>query len=100
MSFGHNKEWILSLSVGVVLGVTLSAVFFRKASKVDNDRPAVVDGFSIADQPKRFAKAKQDHNRRVLDIDSFYNPSFLNDKVVLITGVFDNANSRSQFSNV
>jgi hypothetical protein len=87
MSFGHYKEWVLPVSLGIVIGVTVSCFLYRKGQEEVKTRPAFVEEYSIADQPKRFAKAKEDNNQRVLDIESFYNPSFLKDKVVLITGV-------------
>lgn len=37
-------------------------------------------------QPARFAKAKAENNKRMLDIDSVYEPSFLKGQRVLITG--------------
>jgi hypothetical protein len=43
-------------------------------------------GYSMPDQPARFAKGKADGNKRMLDIDSMYNPSFLKGKKVLVTG--------------
>lgn len=43
-------------------------------------------GYSLADQPARFAKGKAENNKRMLDIDSMYNPSFLRGKKVLVTG--------------
>eukprot|EP00798_Chlamydomonas_sp_ICE-L_P007846 gene7846-1051_t len=42
--------------------------------------------YSMPDQPARFAKAKAEDNKRFLDIDSVYEPSFIKDKVVLVTG--------------
>ena len=42
--------------------------------------------YTIADQPARFAKAKAEDNKRVLDIDSMYDGSYLKDKRVAITG--------------
>jgi short-subunit dehydrogenase len=42
--------------------------------------------YSIPDQPKRFALAKAENNKRVLDISSFYDPSFVKGKNVLVTG--------------
>lgn len=42
--------------------------------------------YSIPDQPARFAKAKQEGNKRMLDIDSFYNPAFVKGKTVVVTG--------------
>lgn len=41
---------------------------------------------SIPDQPLRFALAKQEGNKRMLDIDSVYNPSLLKGRTVLVTG--------------
>ena len=42
--------------------------------------------YSLADQPARFAKAKADNNRRVLDIDSVYDGTYLRGLSVLVTG--------------
>ena len=42
--------------------------------------------YTIADQPARFAKAKAEGNKRVLDIDSMYDGSYLKGKRVAITG--------------
>lgn len=42
--------------------------------------------YSIADQPARFAKAKEENNQRYLDIDSVFDPTFLKGKRVAITG--------------
>lgn len=42
--------------------------------------------YSLADQPARFAKAKADDNRRVLDIDSVYDGTYLRGLSVLVTG--------------
>jgi NAD(P)-dependent dehydrogenase (short-subunit alcohol dehydrogenase family) len=42
--------------------------------------------YSMPDQQARFAKAKKEGNKRMLDTDSFYNPSFLKGKSVLVTG--------------
>eukprot|EP00542_Grammatophora_oceanica_P021153 CAMPEP_0194034944 /NCGR_PEP_ID=MMETSP0009_2-20130614/7402_1 /TAXON_ID=210454 /ORGANISM="Grammatophora oceanica, Strain CCMP 410" /LENGTH=276 /DNA_ID=CAMNT_0038676105 /DNA_START=123 /DNA_END=950 /DNA_ORIENTATION=+ len=42
--------------------------------------------FSIPDQPARFAKAKEDGNTRYLDIESVYDPAFLKNKRVAVTG--------------
>jgi len=44
------------------------------------------DEYTIADQPARFARAKQEQNERYLDITTVYNPSFLKDKRVAVTG--------------
>lgn len=42
--------------------------------------------YSLPDQPARFAKAKAEKNARVLDVDSFYDPSSVKGKRVLVTG--------------
>ena len=42
--------------------------------------------YSDPNQPRRFAKGQQDNNKRMLDIDSVYNPAYLKGKTVLITG--------------
>jgi len=42
--------------------------------------------YSIADQPQRFANAKAHNDERVLNIDKFYQPSYLEGKTVLVTG--------------
>jgi len=42
--------------------------------------------YTIPDQPARFAKAKEENNARVLDIESMYNGSFFKGLRVLVTG--------------
>ena len=42
--------------------------------------------FTIADQPARFAAAKASGNKRVLDIESVYDPGLLKGQRVLVTG--------------
>lgn len=42
--------------------------------------------YTIPDQPARFAKAKKENNKRYLDIESVYDPSFLKGKRVAVTG--------------
>lgn len=42
--------------------------------------------FSTPDQPARFARAKEENNRRYLDICSVYDPSYLKGKRVAVTG--------------
>jgi len=42
--------------------------------------------FSLADQVARFARAKEENNRRYLDIDTVYDGSYLKGKRVLVTG--------------
>jgi NAD(P)-dependent dehydrogenase (short-subunit alcohol dehydrogenase family) len=45
-----------------------------------------MSGFTIANQPLRFATAKEEGNQRMLNIDSVYDGSFLESKRVLVTG--------------
>lgn len=54
----------------------------RRASHVH----ASAQKYSAADQPARFAQAKADKNERFLDITSIYDPAYLKNKRVLITG--------------
>eukprot|EP01031_Cornospumella_fuschlensis_P026468 gene26468-31988_t len=42
--------------------------------------------YSIADQKKRHARAVAEGNPRVLNVESYYNPSFVKGKTVLVTG--------------
>ena len=42
--------------------------------------------YSMPDQPARFAQAKKEGNKRMLDVDSFYDPSYVKGKTVVITG--------------
>jgi NAD(P)-dependent dehydrogenase (short-subunit alcohol dehydrogenase family) len=42
--------------------------------------------YSIPDQELRFATAVKENNKRVLDIDSVYNPTYLKGKTALVTG--------------
>lgn len=42
--------------------------------------------YTIADQPARFARAKAEKNERYLNIESVYDPSYINGKRVAITG--------------
>ena len=57
-----------------------SHISYRTALAMSENR------FTIPDQPARFAKAKKEGNKRVLDIDSMYDPSYLAGKRVAITG--------------
>eukprot|EP00192_Tetraselmis_astigmatica_P013389 CAMPEP_0117651912 /NCGR_PEP_ID=MMETSP0804-20121206/2346_1 /TAXON_ID=1074897 /ORGANISM="Tetraselmis astigmatica, Strain CCMP880" /LENGTH=330 /DNA_ID=CAMNT_0005457923 /DNA_START=138 /DNA_END=1130 /DNA_ORIENTATION=+ len=62
----------------------------RKSSDTSGSRKSVSvmasSEYTMADQVARFAKAKEENNTRVLDIDSVYDPSYLKGKRVLITG--------------
>ena len=58
-------------------------IFTKKISK---SLLSMSSKYSIPDQPKRFALAKDNNNNRVLDINSFYKSDYLKGKNVLITG--------------
>lgn len=84
MSF-TSKEFLYPLSLGIAIGLGVSALYACKCHQKceSNDKK-----YTIADQPKRFALAKEANNRRVLDIDSLYDPSHVKGKTVLVTGNF------------
>lgn len=42
--------------------------------------------YTDPNQPRRFATGKSTNNKRMLDIDSLYNPAFLRGKTALVTG--------------
>merc|ERR1719263_579042 len=69
---------------GLVLGSGggVRAVRAQAASMSSSDERV----FSLADQVARFARAKEENNRRYLDIDSVYDGSYLKGKRVLVTG--------------
>ncbi len=81
-----SKDFYYPLSIGIAIGVALSSLVLfsyhqNGGCTSDNDKL-----YSIPDQPKRFAKAKETNNRRVLDIDAFYHPTSVAGKTVLVTG--------------
>ena len=41
---------------------------------------------TIADQPRRFAEGKRDNNKRMIDLESMYDPKEVKGKNVLVTG--------------
>ena len=69
---------------GLVLGSGggVRAVRAQAASMSSSDERV----FSLADQVARFARAKEENNRRYLDIDTVYDGSYLKGKRVLVTG--------------
>ncbi len=79
MSSYTSKEFLLPLSIGLAVGMAISGLWYCKQN---SDQLL----YSLPDQPKRFANAKATNNRRVLDIDAYYNPAFLSGKTVLVTG--------------
>lgn len=81
------SQGILNASVLFLSSIVLVASFrpnFRPKTRVSTG--LLMKEYTIPDQPKRFAKAKEANNRRVLNIDEFYNPSLLSGKTVLVTG--------------
>ena len=45
-----------------------------------------MSGYSLADQPARFAEQKATNNVRALDIDAIYNKGNVKGKTVVVTG--------------
>lgn len=82
MSSDYSPALILGgfCAVAFALGAATSAMLCKQKSSKD--------GYSIADQPARFARDKAANNPRVMDIDSVYNPDSIKGKTVLITGQF------------
>jgi len=85
-----NKIFIPVITA--VVGCISGAFLYKWLSfneKSENHHIALVPeerDYSLADQPQRHSKALVEHNKRVLDIISFYDPSYAKGKVVLITG--------------
>lgn len=76
--------------VSSVSSLLLPRVLASKAVKQSTSTAARATSssseYSLADQPARFAKAKAENNERMLNIDKFFNPSYLKGKTVLVTG--------------
>ena len=82
------SQSILNASV-LFLSSIVFVTSFRpvlRSSRVSTGALKMMKEYTIPDQPKRFAKAKVENNRRVLNIDEFYKPSLLAGKTVLVTG--------------
>jgi NAD(P)-dependent dehydrogenase (short-subunit alcohol dehydrogenase family) len=81
---------LFPLSIGIAIGVAATSLWachcHKSCSSEDGTCHYKNIGFSIADQPKRFLKAKTEKNQRVLNIDSVYDPSHVQGKTVLVTG--------------
>ena len=58
----------------------------RPLSTAVKTKLSMATEFSMPDQQARFAKAKAEGNKRMLEIDSFYDPAYLKGKCVLVTG--------------
>jgi len=69
-----------------------SAALTRSVSTISSRRISTTiamsdaERYTIPDQPARFARAKKENNKRYLDIESVYDPSYLKGKRVAITG--------------
>lgn len=75
------------LAVVTMFAVTTFAMAFHRSSLLPSRLSKSLSmSYSIPDQPKRVANAKANNNERFLNIDSVYDPSFLKNKVVLVTG--------------
>jgi NAD(P)-dependent dehydrogenase (short-subunit alcohol dehydrogenase family) len=79
---GQPEMGLVSRLVGPALCAVVGAIAGSALSK-KRAEPSV---YTMADQVARFAKAKAEGNKRVLDIDAFYDPSKLAGKRVLVTG--------------
>ena len=62
-----------------------SKIIIMSTTTINNSNNNKVK-YTIADQPLRFANAKEDNNQRMLNIDSVYDGSFLKGKRALVTG--------------
>jgi hypothetical protein len=74
------------IAVFIMLQLTSSFLKSNRANVGKLSKLFSSDKYSLADQPARFAKGKSENSKRMLDIDSLYDPSFLKDKTVLVTG--------------
>jgi NAD(P)-dependent dehydrogenase (short-subunit alcohol dehydrogenase family) len=67
------------------LQLLLATVSIAAALRIPANR-LIKMSYSIPDQPERFAIGKAENNQRMLNIESVYDPSYLKNKVVLVTG--------------
>ena len=75
--------------IGCISCVTIGGFAFsgRRALNLSYPKLSMSSkGYSIPDQPARFAQAKSSQNARFLDIESLYDPTYLKGKTVLVTG--------------
>jgi hypothetical protein len=71
----------------ITFGSVILVSSFRIKAKCDqNSVFSASKGYSIPDQPKRFANAKVAGDKRYLNIDEVYEPGYLKGLTVLITG--------------
>ena len=71
----------------MIAGIAVSTAFIPGLKRgYSKTLISASDVYSTPDQPARFAKGKAENNKRMLDIDSVYNPAYLKGKVVLVTG--------------
>lgn len=75
----NTKSFLLG---GVVAGALLATALAIKSCSKSYDEKK----YSIPDQPLRFAQAIANNNARMLDIESLYQSTYVQGKVVLVTG--------------
>ena len=73
-------------ALAAAVGLSFAVIAYHNIKKRLLDRDCANHRYSIADQQARFASAKAQHNLRVLDIDSVYDPSYFFGKTVIVTG--------------
>lgn len=90
MSTRFAFRTILPFVIGSVAGALLTRRLpsAARAMRRRGTRGVVTSAveYSLPDQPARFAKQKAEGDKRALDIDSVYEPGFLEGKRVLVTG--------------
>jgi len=69
-----------SHAFAAIVGASVGYLAYSWINKIEKPK------YTIADQPKRFANAKLENNKRVLDIDAVYQPKYVQGKTVLVTG--------------
>lgn len=79
------SQSVLNASV-LFLSSIVFVASFRPVLRSRVSTSLLMKDYTIPDQPARFAKAKVENNKRVLNIDEFYKPSLLSGKTVLVTG--------------
>lgn len=86
MMFTRHASAFVRTPFAITRAIHSSSVIPSSSTSSTSSSSLSLSKFSIPDQPARFAQAKKENNKRVLDIDSVYDPSFIKGKVALVTG--------------